>query len=127
MVIKTIVFGSLSLRKFSLRYLCLPRLKPHIRVTQMPDKYGRYHRTTWAAQPWYVRGTVRSRWRWQAWKEWLAGRALPGDACVAPQGYRPESVGPARLEGKGLREFEEEKTRLMSAGRGGCPFSGEKT
>ena len=59
-----------------------------------------------------------------AWKEWLAGRPLPGDDYVAPQGYTAESIGPSSFEGKGLKEFKEEKERLMRMGRGGCPFGG---
>ena len=121
--VEKLVLGTLHLRKFLLRYLYLPRFQLHIRVTQKADANGRYHRTTWAAQPWYVKPTVENRWRWQAWKEWFSGRLLPGDKEVQPEGYRHEEVGPARFEGKGIEEFAVEKERLMKMGPGGCPFS----
>ena len=107
-----------------MRYIYLPRFHPHIRVTEQPDANGRYYRTTWATQPWYVKPTISNRWRWQAWKEWAAGRPLPGDSGIKAEGYRVEECGPARFEGKGLNEFAQEKQRLMNMGRGGCPFSG---
>ena len=117
-----VTLAGLQLRKFILRHLTLPRFKPHIRVTRQPDANGRYHRLTWAAQPWYVKPTLTNRWRWQAWKEWFAGRPLPGDDGVEPQGYTHEDVGPKMFKGKGLDEFKCEKDRLMKMGRGGCPF-----
>lgn len=110
------------MRKFLLRYLCLRRFHPHIRVSQQPDANGRYHRTTWAAQPWYVKPTVGNRWRWQAWKECFTGRPLPGYVEANPEGYRHDEVGPARFQGKDLKEFVVEKERLMKIGRRECPL-----
>lgn len=121
-LVSVVAMGSLALRKFVLRHLSLPRSRPHIRVTLQPDAKGRYHRTTWAAEPWYVKPTIANRYRWQAWKEWFAGRPLPGDHGVEPEGYVQEEVGPKRFKGKGLKEFKCEKDRLMGIGRGGCPF-----
>ena len=54
--------------------------------------------------------------------KWLNGRPTPSDA-FKPQGYLIPEVGPKVLEGKGMAEFEEEKAKLMAAGRGGCPFA----
>ena len=121
-IVEKIVLGVLQLRKFILRYLSLPRFKPHLRVTQQADANGCFHRITWAAQPWYVKSTFSRRWRWQAWRDWLAGRPLPGDDTVEPQGYIVENVGPTKFKGRGLKEFNEEKERLMRMGRGKCPF-----
>ncbi|KAK3703534.1 hypothetical protein LTR37_014381 [Vermiconidia calcicola] len=121
-LVEKAALGVLQLRRFYLRYLSLPRFHPHLRVTQKPDVNGRFHRTTWAAQPWYVKPSIINRWRWQAWKEWLAARPLPGDHGIKSEGYTHEDVGPANFEGKGYREFRQEKKRLMMLGRGGCPF-----
>ncbi|KAK3720661.1 hypothetical protein LTR37_003711 [Vermiconidia calcicola] len=121
-LVEKAVFGALQLRRFYLRYFSLPRFRPHLRVTQKADVNGRFHRTTWAAQPWYVKPSVSNRWRWQAWKEWLTGRPLPGDDGIKPEGYTHEEVGPAKFEGRGKEDFVQERERLMMMGRGGCPF-----
>lgn len=122
MIIEKIVLGIMQVRSFMLRYLCLPRFQPHLRVTPLPDSSDRYHRITWAAQPWYVKSTFGKRWRWQAWVEWIAGRPLPGDDNVASEGYITEEIGPLKFKGRGLKEYHTEKQRLMQSGRGGCPF-----
>ncbi|KAK4499735.1 hypothetical protein PRZ48_007921 [Zasmidium cellare] len=122
LLIYGIVHGYLQLRLY-LTYLALPRTEPHLRSTEQPDTFGRYFRTTWAAQPWYVQPTDKNRNGIKAWITQLRGLPLPGDAGLKSDGYKAEEIGPKRFEGKGLKEFEEEKALLMASNRGGCPFA----
>jgi len=115
---------ALNLRKLALRHLALPRpfFLRHNKVTEFPDAKGRYHRTEYESEPWYMESNFRNRWGFQAWAKWLVGKPIPGNA-YKPQGYLIPEVGPKSLEGKGMKEFELTKDKLMSDGRGGCPFS----
>jgi len=122
--VQTSVQNLLNIRKLALRYLALPRphFLRHDLITEKADTNGRYHRVEYESEPWYMESNFRNRWGPQAWLKWLSGKPIPGPA-FKPQGYLIHEVGPKALEGKGMKEFEATKDKLMSAGRGGCPFS----
>lgn len=95
-------------------------------VTDDPDpKTGRYYRTSYDAEPWYVPATFWNRFGPQAWMRWLAGRPYPGRG-FKPEGLTIPEVGPVNMEGKGHDYFEGTKEKLMGMGRGGCPFAFQK-
>ncbi|KAJ9647910.1 hypothetical protein H2201_001277 [Coniosporium apollinis] len=112
-------------RRLILRSLALPRpyALRYMSVTDDPDpKTGRYYRTVYDAEPWYVPATFWNRFGPQAWMRWLAGRPYPGRG-FKPEGFTIPEVGPVNMEGKGRDYFEDTKGKLMGMGRGGCPFA----
>lgn len=121
--VQNTVEGALNLRKLALRYLALPR--PHFFrhdiISEKADANGRYHRVEYESEPWYVESNLRNRWGPQAWFKWIGGKPIPGGSYKS-QGYLIHEVGPKSQEKMGKQEFEITKEKLMSAGRGGCPF-----
>ncbi len=91
-----------------------------------PDsRNGRYVLFNYLAHPWYVKPTVMPRWGLGAWITWLVGYKVPGDDGnkYYPQGYTFTDIGPQALSGKGIKEMDETRARLVRGNRGGCPFS----
>jgi hypothetical protein len=130
-ICSALVIGSLTLRKYLLRYLALPR-PAFLRVRQVndePDAEGRRTLKLYDNFPYYVRPTLMNRWGPGAWMSWLMGRPLPGDEGYMPEGFLTENVGPKIFDHKGKRkedwEGEAEKTRERLRGErtGGCPFN----
>jgi hypothetical protein len=125
--LQSLIDGTLYMRKMVLRHLALPR--PHfLRVDVMseePDESGRYNLLYYQTEPWYVKDNFRSRYGFQAWFKWLVNKPIPGEN-FKPRGYLIPEVGPKAMEGKGLKEFEQTKEKLMNAGRSGCPFAGTR-
>jgi len=122
--VQTSVEAGLNLRKLLLRHLALPRpcFLQHSIISDQAASGGRYHRTEYESEPWYVESNIRNRWGLQASFKWMAGRPIPGPA-FRPEGYLIEEVGPQSLEGLGRKEVEATKEKLMNAGRSGCPFA----
>ena len=126
-----LVNGFLTLRKYTLRYLALPR-PAFMRVRQVRDEADAQGRRTLRLYdnfPYYVRPTLMNRWGPGAWMSWLMGRPLPGDAGFTPEGFLTEKVGPKLFEHTGKRkedwgrEAEQTKERLRKERTGGCPFN----
>ncbi|KAE8309857.1 hypothetical protein BDV41DRAFT_418081 [Aspergillus transmontanensis] len=121
------LFSSLlSVRRFVIRYLSLPR--PYFlrftAFTEQPDRNDRIFITQWDAAPYYVAPTFRNRWGPVAWLTWAMGRPLPGDEGdkYYPRGYYTPDVGPKYFEGKGRASLEEYVQNLNSSRTGRCPF-----
>ncbi|KAF7502870.1 hypothetical protein GJ744_004965 [Endocarpon pusillum] len=112
-----------SVRKFVLRYLSLPRIRRK-NLPPIPTPSGRLHLRRYRVHPWYVKPTFKNRWSLSAWILWFQGEALPGDdgQRYCPEGFLSSEVGPSAFSGKGLKEMAEMRQRLSEAGRGGCPF-----
>ncbi|PVH81288.1 hypothetical protein DL98DRAFT_490331 [Cadophora sp. DSE1049] len=117
-----------NLRKFALRYLCLPR--PSFlavkAVEDHPDRpSGLYSFNHPNLRPWYVKPTVWTRWGPLALTLRLLGGKVPGDSGdrYHPQGYDLETIGPRPQEGKGLDEMRTTVEFLKSRGSAVCPFS----
>ena len=126
-----LVNGALTLRKYGLRYLALPR-PSFLRVRQVrdePDPQGRRTLKLYDNFPYYVKPTLMNRWGPGAWVSWVMGRPLPGDEGFMPEGFLTDDVGPKMFEQKGRRaeEWEREagasKERLRRFRTGGCPLN----
>ena len=116
--------GFLTLRKYYLRYLALPRPKfmSSYLVGKKADAEGRRHFIRYDTLPYYVKPTVFNRWGPGAIASRLMGVPLPGDDGYYPEGFKTSDVGPAALRGKGRVEAEKTKDRLVKERTGGCPF-----
>lgn len=126
-----LVNGFLTLRKYVLRYLALPR-PAFLRVRQIrdvSDAQGRRTLRFYDNFPYYVKPTLINRWGPGAWTSWLTGRPLPGDERFMPEGFLTEKVGPKIFEDDGKRrsdwerEANETRERLRRERTGGCPFN----
>ena len=90
-----------------------------------PDtQTGRYNSIEYLSHPWYVKPSFKWRWGPGAWVSRLLGRKLPGDDedHYAPEGWIFPEVGPQFLKGKGIKEMNESRARIISQRRKGCPF-----
>ncbi|KAE8395992.1 67 kDa myosin-cross-reactive antigen family protein [Aspergillus alliaceus] len=123
--IYSIIFASLvAVRRFYLRYLCLPRPNFLRQEVFTPDvnEYGRYYVRIWSGAPYYVRPTLWNRWGLSAWFGWLLGLPLPGDEAEKyyPNGYDTADLGPKYFEGKANVPPEKvhiiEKLRMAGGG-----------
>jgi hypothetical protein len=122
--LQSIVDGTFYIRKLALRYLMPPRpdfLRVEV-VSKEADEDGRYHLIYYTSEPWYVAANLHNRYGFQAWFKWFAGKPFPG-AEYKPEGYLIPQVGPRSMEGRGMKEFEVTKDKLMKAERSGCPFA----
>lgn len=121
------VYTALTLRRFVLMYLCLPRLfEVKFLKDEVDPATGRMHLgTSFGNFPFYVKPTIWNRWGPAAWAVWLAGGKVPGDDPdeFMPQGYSFEDVGPRNRANMGKEEMEVNAEELMRSGRGGCPFA----
>ncbi|KAL4941957.1 hypothetical protein BDV06DRAFT_170965 [Aspergillus oleicola] len=128
-VYKTIFWALVSLRKFYLRYLSLPR--PNFQridiFTDEPNEYGRYYVNIYEAIPYYVKPTLWNRWGPGAWVSWAMGMPLPGDEDdkYYPRGFDLEDLGPKYFEGKGRKSVAEIRELLKKERRGQAPFKPE--
>ncbi|EAW07745.1 uncharacterized protein ACLA_024610 [Aspergillus clavatus NRRL 1] len=121
------VFASLlSLRRFVMRYLTLPRpyALRYTAFTEQMDEHNRVFITKWDAAPYYVKPTFWNRWGPTAWLTWALGKPLPGDMGdkYYPQGYHIADVGPKYFEGKGQKAMEKTMGELKVSRTGKCPF-----
>lgn len=122
------VNGIFNIRKLVIRYLALPRpgtLRNHWIEAGTDSRHGRYFLSDYLAHPWYVKPTLTRRWGPGAWITRLLGYKVPGDDGdkYYPQGYTFADIGPKSLSGKGTKETDEIRARLVCGNRGGCPFS----
>ena len=91
---------------------------------QSDSRTDRYHMYDYLAQPWYIKPTLWARWGPSACVTRLFGFKLPGDdgGIYSPEGYTFSELGPKALSGKGTKEMDETRTRLIRERHGGCPF-----
>ncbi|KAH9883348.1 hypothetical protein F4778DRAFT_46998 [Xylariomycetidae sp. FL2044] len=116
----------LLLRKWFVRYLCLPRpewLRTRWFTAEKDSATGKYHPLRYIAHPWYMKPDLSSRWGFEAFTTRLYGGVLPGDEGTKyrPEGYTISELGPAALAGKGVREMNITRTKLSK--RRGCPIN----
>ena len=60
-----------------------------------------------------------------AWISRLSGYSIPGDDGdkYCPRGYTFADVGSYTFSGKGRKEMDQTRARLVRENRGRCPFS----
>jgi hypothetical protein len=118
------VFNALHIRKYIIRYLFLPRpsfMRTKV-YTEKPNKNGKYNTMFYEVEPWYYPDTFYTRWLSpQTWSRWAVGLPIPGPQYKS-EGYTIDNLGPRHLEGKGSIEMAATKEKLLTSGRGGCPF-----
>ncbi|KAJ0420959.1 hypothetical protein BJY00DRAFT_283338 [Aspergillus carlsbadensis] len=124
------IFSSLvTLRRFYLSHLALPRANfQRIDIfTDKPNEYGRYYVNLYEAIPYYVKPTLWNRWGPSAWVSWAMGMPLPGDEedKYYPRGFDLEDLGPKYFEGKGRKSVAEIREQLKKERRGQSPFTPE--
>jgi hypothetical protein len=120
-----LIFSALKFRKFLLSWFIPPR--PYSMrfnsLSEDPDpKTGRYYQTVYQSEPWYVQPTFFTRYSIDSWVRWATGRPYPDGKNFKPEGYRIFEVGPKKQEGRGEKDCEATRDRLMDGRRGGCPF-----
>lgn len=118
----TFLNAAINIRRFVLRHLSLPRMRPKRVLPRSNPTSDRLFLLKYQMHPWYIEPTWKSRWGLSAWMNWFRGGELPGDSKYFPQGFLSSEVGPNVLIGKGHDQMEETRERLMQANRGGCPF-----
>ncbi|KAL2810083.1 streptococcal 67 kDa myosin-cross-reactive antigen like family-domain-containing protein [Aspergillus granulosus] len=128
-IYKSIFSSLVTLRKFYLSYLALPRANfQRIDIfTDKPNEYGRYYVNLYEAIPYYVKPTLWNRWGPGAWVSWAMGLPLPGDDDdkYYPRGFDLEDLGPKYFEGKGRKSVAEIREQLKKERRGQSPFTPE--
>lgn len=121
--VKTFVFSILHIRAWMLRNLFLPRLWNLDPLSKM-EADGRLYRNEYAAEPWYMKDTM-----WTRWTTWLkSGGTLAPGKDFKSGGYLPEELGPPEFE-KASREPVKRQAEAMgeyvARTKGefsGCPF-----
>ncbi|MCJ1325138.1 hypothetical protein MMC10_001800 [Thelotrema lepadinum] len=114
-------------RRWFIRYLALPR--PYFlrqrRFSEHPNAAGYLHARRYSAHPWYIKPKLFARWGPKALLTRLLGGVVPGDEGekYVPQGYRLTELGPDAFKGKGTKEMDVTKTKLVENSRLGCPFA----
>ncbi|KAI1405099.1 hypothetical protein F4819DRAFT_444865 [Hypoxylon fuscum] len=117
---ETIFYYVITLRKFIVRHLCLPRpyFRRHKRVYDAPNPVtGRYQVPRWRVHPWYARPSIKDRLR--AW----TGSDSGEKANFMPQGYLISELGPTRHVGKGMSEMKDTIESLRTKDPRRCPFA----
>ncbi|KAI1432556.1 hypothetical protein GGR50DRAFT_688863 [Xylaria sp. CBS 124048] len=121
----TTVYTLLSLRRFFLRHLSLPRIRPFGHYAGVDPATGRMRfRVAYGHYPFYIRPTLWNRWGPKAWAVWLYGGKLPGDDPeeFMPEGYLFTDLGPRNRMGTGAEEMEVDVKKMQASGRASCPF-----
>jgi hypothetical protein len=117
-------YTALMVRRFVLRYLCLPRLGYRKYFTGPDVKSGRIQHHEYLVQPYYQAGTFWNRWGPEALLTRLLGGHVPGSGSdkLLPQGFLFEDIGPAPTMGKGKAEMAHWEQRLKKERPSSCPF-----
>ncbi|KAI2467597.1 hypothetical protein F4781DRAFT_304286 [Annulohypoxylon bovei var. microspora] len=115
----------LTIRRFVVRYLTLPRFFEVKRLGPQDPQTGRITQLIpYGNFPFYIKPTLWSRWGPLAWAVWMYGGKVPGDNPeeYMPQGYLFSDIGPKNRTGLGLKEAEADAKRIRASGWSGCPF-----
>lgn len=107
----------LYVRAFVVRNFFLPR-QSTIQVFGQLNEFGMRHMTFWEIEPWYVAKTTKFTFYSLYCK--IFGLPQVGEDEWSPKGYRLETLGPKRYEGKGGKEILEV---VENSKTGGCPYS----
>jgi hypothetical protein len=89
----------LTLRKYFVRYLMLPRYTT-LQVFGEENSAGYRPMMFWEIEPWYVKSSKNCSWIYSAYTR-IFGLPVAGDPKFRPEGYKLQEIGPKSLEGKG--------------------------
>ncbi|KAI1372350.1 hypothetical protein F4677DRAFT_432644 [Hypoxylon crocopeplum] len=120
-----LVYSLLTVRRFVVRYLTLPRFFELKRQYDPDPQTGLMtQRIPYGNFPFYIKPTFWNRWGPMAWAVWLYGGKVPGDdpEHFMPQGYLVTDIGPENRMGLGTEEIENDAKRIKASGWEGCPF-----
>ncbi|KAI1459849.1 hypothetical protein F4805DRAFT_33536 [Annulohypoxylon moriforme] len=115
----------LTIRRFVVRYLTLPRFFEVKRLGPQDPKTGRMTQVIpYGNFPFYIKPTLWNRWNPLAWAVWMYGGKVPGDNPeeYMPDGYLFSDIGPRKRMGEGIKEAEADAERIRASGWSGCPF-----
>ncbi|CAF1146825.1 unnamed protein product [Adineta ricciae] len=98
----------MKIRALLLRHCMLPRIYPYD-FGQGPsscplNEYGRYQRTKYLFQPWYVKET------W--WNQLFSSNDLKPSPKYRSHGFKIEEIGPERFLGKGVEIMEKNVEKM---------------
>ena len=115
---------TLTLRKYSLRYLALPRptMLASNTTARNQNSAGRYHMNTMDALPFYVKPTLLNRYGPSSWLARAVGVPLPEQGKYCSEGFKAEDVGPETMKGKGLDFVQRSQDSIAQMRTNGCPF-----
>jgi hypothetical protein len=101
--VKTYVYVALLIRACMVRYFMLPSLRGQFNPLAKLGKDGRYHRSWYIFEPWYLKDNL-----WTRFTTWIKnrGRLAPGEQYQS-QGYIPETLGPSKFRKLWLAETTE--------------------
>jgi len=106
--IKWLTILLFNIRAILLQHCTLPRIYPDDYgqgPTSCPlNKYGRYQRTNYLFQPWYVKET---------WLNQMFSFTSSKPGCkYQSQGFKVEELGPQKLAGKGIEVMEKDAEKM---------------
>ena len=106
--VKRLATTMFKIRAFLLRYCSLPRIYPED-LGQGPDscvinKHGKYQRTGYTFEPWYVKETWFS-------KLWPFSTIRPGPKYKS-DGFKTEELGPEQFAGKGVEAMKKDAEKM---------------
>ncbi|CAF2035955.1 unnamed protein product [Rotaria magnacalcarata] len=107
--IKRLTITIFRIRAFLLRHCALPRIHMHDNgqgPTSCPmNEHGRFNRTSYIFEPWYVKETWLSKI-----KPFVTKRPSPE---YKSQGFTIEEVGPEKFAGKGFEEIQNDAEKML--------------
>jgi len=117
--------GFMGLRRLYLRYLSLPRpsFLAKKMVTKEPDSEGKRFYLLFDTAPVYIKPTIMNRYGPGALLNMVLGVPRPGDPGTYPEGFEIKDIGPTTFAGKGQKEMQVMKEKLMTERTAGCPFT----
>lgn len=97
--LRSFLCSLLTLRKFFVRHLMLPRYKT-LQVFGPENESGYRSMAFWEIEPWYVASSKSCSWVFLTYAR-MFGLPIAGDDKFRPEGYKLHEIGPKHLEGKG--------------------------
>lgn len=122
------MIAALTVRKFLLRHLALPRpesWRKRVVPVKANARTGRFNSVEYLSYPWYVQPTISARYGPRSWAARLLRRKIPGDDgnIYNPEGWTFAEIGPNRQKNQGTDFMKDQELRLRSQDRDTCPFT----
>lgn len=121
-MVKSGLEAFMTVRRFLLLHLALPRIGFVRNLSKEETPEGRRYVKNWGIAPHYVKPTFWSRWGPLGLFQLAIGAPRPGDEGMCPEGYLRSNMGPKSFDGKGKEFFESELKVVRETQTRGCPF-----